>query len=43
MDSNTTKIIVVGETGNGKSTLYNYILNEKKCKEQIFLNHAHLM
>ena len=33
MNSKITKILVLGETGNGKSTFCNYILGEKKCKE----------
>ena len=33
MTNNFHKIIVLGQTGDGKSTFCNYILGEKKCKE----------
>jgi len=33
MINNFHKIIVLGQTGDGKSTFCNYILGEKKCKE----------
>lgn len=33
MTNNFHKIIVLGQTGDGKSTFCNYILGEKQCKE----------
>lgn len=33
MKSKITKILVLGETGNGKSTFCNYVLGEKRCEE----------
>ena len=36
MNSKITKILVIGECGNGKSTFCNYILDEKRIKNDLF-------